>query len=161
MGLLPDIWNPCVSASTLRLSNPFPVNSRVSISLRPGLLVFTIYYRSFSRLISRKNEGLEHVQAGNRNSFTAFVLLMCPWLNIAPLIPCTSIQKHRNKEQVDQTTSSFKIITPLLLPVFNRFRDTGFPSDLEMLPSSMGRDSIVFVGTKVALAISAYILVSL
>lgn len=49
----------------------------------------------------REREGLEHVKAGYRDPFTSLVNLAGPRLGVTPMITCTSIEEHRDEEQVD------------------------------------------------------------
>lgn len=68
------------------------------------------------------------------------------------MITSTSIQKHRDKEQIDEAASEFQVISPGSLPRVNHVLNTRHIADVEMLPAAVGWDGVIFVRPKITLS---------
>jgi hypothetical protein len=73
------------------------------------------------------------------------------WLLEAPEVSSTGIEKNRDKEKIHESACLFGGVTFLLIPFGEKVGYAGNPADFKMLPTSMGRNEVVFVGAKVAL----------
>lgn len=91
------------------------------------------------------------METGNSNALTSLILSIGLRLNKPPVIASTSIQKHRDKEQIDEATGEFQVIGPGSLPRVNHVLDTRHIADVEMLPAAVGWNGVIFVRPKIAL----------
>lgn len=114
--------------------------------------VHTIDRGGLSILRISKSKRAEHIETGDSNAFTPLVLSISIRLNKAPVIASTGIKEHGNKEQIDQATSKFQVISSGALPLINHALDAWHIADLEVLPTTVGWDRVIFVGPKITLA---------
>ena len=111
----------------------------------------TVNNRPRSSFLSRKSEAFEHVKTRHCNAFASFVFALRPRLDIPPVISRSSIQQHRNEENVDQTASNLQFIAPTLFPFLQKFGDAGHVADFKVLPSAVRGNGVELVWSKVAL----------
>lgn len=74
-----------------------------------------------------------------------------PWFLETPEVTSTGIKEDRDKEKIYQTSGLFERVTFLLVPFGQKVVYAGNPADFEMLPTTVRRDSMVFVWAEVAL----------
>lgn len=68
------------------------------------------------------------------------------------MVTCTSIQEHRDEEQVNEATSQLDNITSLLPSLVHHVGDTRDVPHLEMLPAPMRWDRVEVIRTEITLS---------
>jgi hypothetical protein len=111
----------------------------------------TIHNRPLPILARRKSKTLEHVQTRNRNALTPFIPPLRPRLLVPPMIPRTSIQQHRNEEQIDQSTRDFHVVGSVRFPFADKIGYARDVADFEVLPSAVRGDRVEVVGAEIPL----------
>jgi hypothetical protein len=115
--------------------------------------VLTIHNRSLLLLLCCEGKVFEHIKTCDSNAFAALVLSLCPGLNVPPMITCTCIKENRDEEQINQSTGNLQGIGLVQPPLFDEVINARHVANLEMLPSTVRRDCVKLVRTKVTLLI--------
>jgi hypothetical protein len=67
------------------------------------------------------------------------------------MVARTSVQEHRNEEQINQSASYLCIVAFLCFPLTYEISNAGYIANFEMLPSSVRRNGVELIGTEVTL----------